>query len=161
MGKNPKNLKFNFHCYSFDALMSLDDIKGYIDSSDNKGMLAEYPYQIYNSAKSVTNSHPELFEDVDDALYDEKYQDLEGKDPKGVIHDDLDLRAMKVDVDASERNKQRIPDNKKMNVRIKYEEIDLRSKIKSFGGVWNKEKKTWELSYKLVKYLRLTDRIVS
>ena len=68
---------------------------------------------------------------------------------------------LKVDSGSWKKNRKGIPDNKIMNIKINYEEIDLRNKIKSFGGIWNKKKKVWELSYKFVKSLSLTDRILS
>ncbi len=67
---------------------------------------------------------------------------------------------LKVDSGRWKKNRKGIPDNKIMNIKINYKEIDLRNKIKSMGGMWNKEKKVWELSYKFVKSLSLTDRIL-
>jgi hypothetical protein len=54
----------------------------------------------------------------------------------------------------------KIPQNKNMDIRIGYNEIDLRSKIKSCGGKWNTSKKVWQLPYKKIKELDLLDRIV-
>ena len=68
---------------------------------------------------------------------------------------------LKVDSGIWKKNRKGIPDNKIMNIKINYPEEDLRNKIKSFRGTWNKEKKVWELSYKFLKSLNLTDRIVS
>ena len=68
---------------------------------------------------------------------------------------------LKVDSAVWKKNKRRIPDNKVMKIKVSYEELELRNKIKGFGGTWNREKKVWELSYKFVKYLSLTDRIVT
>jgi len=44
---------------------------------------------------------------------------------------------------------------------VGYDEIDLREKIKAKGAKWNKLKKVWELSYKDVVGLDLTDRVVN
>lgn len=68
---------------------------------------------------------------------------------------------LKVDTGKWEKNKKRIPENKTLNIKVNYEELDLRNKIKSFGGIWNKQKKVWELPYKYVKSLNLKDRIIS
>ncbi len=43
-----------------------------------------------------------------------------------------------------------MPDNKILQIQIDYED-----KVKNFGGMWNKEKKVWELAYKFVKSLSL------
>ena len=51
--------------------------------------------------------------------------------------------------------------NRKVEIRINYNEVELRKKIKAAGGIWNREKKVWELSYKSVKELGLKDRVVS
>lgn len=45
-------------------------------------------------------------------------------------------------------------------VKINFNEFDKRQKIRDAGGRWNKEMKVYELSYKQVKKLGLTDRIV-
>jgi putative IMPACT (imprinted ancient) family translation regulator len=59
-----------------------------------------------------------------------------------------------------EKNENRIPDNKIMDLKIDYTEKDLRIKIKSLGGTWNQRKKVWELPYRYVKSLKLTSRVV-
>ena len=60
-----------------------------------------------------------------------------------------------------EPNIQRIPGNKLVYVRIKYEETNLRKIVKGAGGRWNKDKKLWELPYTEVKQLGFTSRMVS
>ena len=50
---------------------------------------------------------------------------------------------------------------RKVGIRVKYSEIDIRRRIKAAGGTWNAEKKHWELDYGIVKKLGLTDRIVT
>jgi hypothetical protein len=47
-----------------------------------------------------------------------------------------------------------------MAIRIGYNEIDLRSRIKACGGKWDASKKVWQLPYEKVKELDLLDRIV-
>ncbi|MFQ5865040.1 MAG: hypothetical protein ACE5IW_07415 [bacterium] len=59
-----------------------------------------------------------------------------------------------------EADSRRIPNNKIVYVRIKYNEIYLRKVVKGAGGRWNKEKKLWELPYGEVKQLGFTDRMV-
>jgi len=49
---------------------------------------------------------------------------------------------------------------KTMRVKVKYGEIDLGRKVKSFGGIWNKKEKVWELPYKNVLKLGLEKRMV-
>jgi len=57
-------------------------------------------------------------------------------------------------------NKTFIPQNKIVQLRINYGEVDLARKVKSLGGKWNREKKVWELSYGYVQALGLAQRIV-
>lgn len=54
----------------------------------------------------------------------------------------------------------RIPHNKIMFLRVQYGEVEVGKAIKAAGGRWNAQKKLWELAYKQVKALNLTDRIV-
>lgn len=54
----------------------------------------------------------------------------------------------------------RIPHNKIMFLRVQYGEVEVGKAIKAAGGSWNAQKKLWELAYKQVKALNLTDRIV-
>jgi len=54
----------------------------------------------------------------------------------------------------------RIPGNKIINVRIAFEEKDLRNTVKEAGGIWNPSKKLWELGYKKAIDLGLEKRIV-
>ena len=58
------------------------------------------------------------------------------------------------------RNCEKIPKNKIVHINIDYREEELRRLVKSSGGKWIKEKKLWELTYKDVAALGLTDRIV-
>jgi len=64
------------------------------------------------------------------------------------------------DVQEWHKDSKRIPKNKIVQIRINYGEVDLGVKVKSFGGIWNKEKKVWELPFGAVHALGLTDRII-
>lgn len=57
-------------------------------------------------------------------------------------------------------NVKKISKYKSMNIRIDYNELELRSRIKVCGGKWNPQKKMWQLSYQKIKELDLLDRIV-
>ena len=59
-----------------------------------------------------------------------------------------------------QKNKSRIPKNKIVKLKIDYDEIEFRQKIKTFGAVWNKTEKVWELKFDIVQTLGLTERIV-
>ncbi len=50
--------------------------------------------------------------------------------------------------------------NKLVQFGVDYDEIDLRRKVKSSGGKWDKEKKVWILPYKEVVKLGLIARII-
>lgn len=67
---------------------------------------------------------------------------------------------LEADLQDWNRDMQRIPNNKKVKLKINYGEIDLGIKVKSFGGVWNKKEGVWECKYETVKALGLTNRIV-
>lgn len=54
----------------------------------------------------------------------------------------------------------KIPKYKSMDIRIGYNEVELKSRIKTCGGKWNSDRKVWQLSYKKVKALDLLERIV-
>jgi len=56
--------------------------------------------------------------------------------------------------------KEKFAPNKKIFIRIRYGEIELARRVKSVGGVWNKQKKLWELPYFKVRTLGLENRIV-
>ena len=53
-----------------------------------------------------------------------------------------------------EKNK-KIPHYKSMDIRIGYNEVELRDRIKTSGGKWDPHRKVWKLSYKKVKELDL------
>lgn len=45
-------------------------------------------------------------------------------------------------------------------IRVAYEEIELRARMKNLGGHWNPQRKAWEIDLHVVKQLRLEERIV-
>jgi hypothetical protein len=47
-----------------------------------------------------------------------------------------------------------------MDIRIDYNEVELRNTIKEYGGKWDPQGKVWRLSYEKVKELDLLERIV-
>lgn len=54
----------------------------------------------------------------------------------------------------------RIPPNKRMPLRVLPKEHALKHKIKTAGGRWNPTRRIWELAYKDVLELGLSDRIL-
>lgn len=60
-----------------------------------------------------------------------------------------------------EKDENRIPMNKTVEIRVNYGEVEIGRMVRSFGGKWNPKKKLWELPYKYVKELGLIQRIVS
>ena len=57
-------------------------------------------------------------------------------------------------------DEKRIPRNKRVSVRIGYEESYLRGVVKAAGGKWNPAKRAWEVPYGAVLDLGLADRIM-
>jgi hypothetical protein len=57
-------------------------------------------------------------------------------------------------------DRNRIPANKIVQIKVAYGEVSLRRAIRSLGGKWNPEKKLWEIFYKDVVNLGLEDRMV-
>lgn len=58
-------------------------------------------------------------------------------------------------------NKNRIPVNKIIGVRVLYEEKEIQKVIRSLGGKWNREKKYWEMLYSDAVNLGLEGRIIN
>jgi hypothetical protein len=52
------------------------------------------------------------------------------------------------------------PVDKKVPVRIGFEETELREQMKQAGGYWNPDKKAWILSYRKVLQMGLESRMV-
>jgi hypothetical protein len=50
--------------------------------------------------------------------------------------------------------------NSIVHVKIAFDEVDLRQKIKEAGGRWSKSTKTWKMPYKIARILGLKRRIV-
>ena len=65
-----------------------------------------------------------------------------------------------VEDESWELDTQRIPANKIVHLKVNYGEINLGKLIKAAGGIWNREDKVWELPYREVVSLGLTDRVV-
>jgi hypothetical protein len=53
----------------------------------------------------------------------------------------------------------KIPPNKIMSIRVKYGEVDVGKQVRAAGGRWNRTKRLWELPYREVCRLGLTERI--
>ncbi|MBN1759245.1 MAG: hypothetical protein JW863_13045 [Chitinispirillaceae bacterium] len=51
------------------------------------------------------------------------------------------------------------PANRKVFVKIRYDEVPLRNKVKESGGKWNKIMRRWELPYRVAIDLGLEKRI--
>ena len=51
-------------------------------------------------------------------------------------------------------------DDEIVDLKIAFNENDLRERVKQAGAIWNRDKKVWEISYKRVKKLGLEDRIL-
>jgi len=47
-----------------------------------------------------------------------------------------------------------------VKIKVGYDEVELRQKIKSLGAEWNKAEKVWELRFDIVRDLGLSERIV-
>ncbi|MBK8946435.1 MAG: hypothetical protein IPM32_14360 [Ignavibacteriae bacterium] len=46
-----------------------------------------------------------------------------------------------------------------VEIKIEYQEEELRTRVKEAGGKWNLDKKVWEIKFKEVKKLGIEDRI--
>lgn len=57
------------------------------------------------------------------------------------------------------KRKAGIPYNKKVLVKINFDEHGLRNDIKMYGGRWNPDLKLWETNYKTASELNITSRI--
>jgi len=57
-------------------------------------------------------------------------------------------------------DKDRIPVNKLVGVKVHYGEIQPGRMVRAAGGRWNRERKLWELPYRQAIALGLDDRIV-
>lgn len=55
----------------------------------------------------------------------------------------------------------RIPPHKLVSIRVEYGEKASGIRVKAAGGIWNSGKRVWELPYKQVVELGLTERMVS
>ena len=57
-------------------------------------------------------------------------------------------------------SQRRSPPNKRIPIRVGRDEHEVKKLVKAAGGRWNYKKRVWELAYKQVVKLGLTDRIV-
>ena len=55
----------------------------------------------------------------------------------------------------------KVPNHETADIRISFNEVELRSRIKECGGKWDPQKKVWQLPYRRIKELDLLDRIVN
>jgi len=53
-----------------------------------------------------------------------------------------------------------LPANKKVGIKVLYGEINIGKLVKAAGGYWNRKRKIWELPYKEAIALGLEERIV-
>lgn len=53
-----------------------------------------------------------------------------------------------------------ISSDKRVHVRVDYNEHDLRDLVKNSGGFWNPSKKAWQVPYRLVLQLGLEKRVL-
>ena len=45
-------------------------------------------------------------------------------------------------------------------IKVRWDEQELREKVKANGGIWSASRKLWKLPYETVRTLKLTDRIM-
>jgi len=57
-------------------------------------------------------------------------------------------------------NEKKILEHKSVDIRVGYNEVELRSRIKEYGGRWEPQRKVWQLPFEKVKELDLLNRIV-
>ena len=74
----------------------------------------------------------------------------------------MKLKTVEIIVEESpwEMDSERIPPNKILCVQVEKSETYLRNLVKAAGGKWNRSKTAWELSYKEIVELGLTERII-
>lgn len=53
-----------------------------------------------------------------------------------------------------------MPDDTPVFIKVAYDEVDLRNKVKKTGGQWRRELQLWELAYGKVVDLGLEERMV-
>ena len=78
-------------------------------------------------------------------------------DQKKMMHKTIEIIIESKPFEASNK---KTPIYKNMDIRIGYNEVVLRSRIRACGGRWDPQKKLWNLSYQKIKELDLLDRIV-
>ena len=58
-------------------------------------------------------------------------------------------------------NPQHIHPNKRLALKVGYDEVEVRKAIRTAGGIWDKDQRVWKLAYKEIMALGLMDRVVS
>jgi hypothetical protein len=58
-----------------------------------------------------------------------------------------------------DRDKERVPANKIVGIKVAYGEVNVARVVRQAGGVWNKKKQLWQLRYLDAVNLGLNDRI--
>lgn len=55
---------------------------------------------------------------------------------------------------------EKLKEEKHVEIKVGYNEMELRAKVKAGGGRWNPGRKVWEISYRAAKELGLAERII-
>jgi hypothetical protein len=55
----------------------------------------------------------------------------------------------------------RLPDDSIVGVRVDYDELEIRERVKAAGGIWIRPRRVWELTYRDAVRPGLGDRIVA
>lgn len=59
-----------------------------------------------------------------------------------------------------ERQPLKMPKHKIVHVKVAYKEQELKQRMKSAGGKWNPERRTWDVTYGQAEALGVLDRII-
>ncbi len=80
---------------------------------------------------------------------------------KNDIERNLKIKTVELIVEQKVWNKKsdKIPPNKKVYIKIGFDEIQLRRLVHHAGGIWISKKKLWKMNYGEVVNLNLEDRI--
>ena len=55
----------------------------------------------------------------------------------------------------------RFVDSQIVGLRVAFEEVDVRERVKQAGGTWNRQRRVWQLAYGDAVTLGLSDRVVA
>lgn len=72
----------------------------------------------------------------------------------------IKLKTVELIVDRGFWEKKADKEEKRIELRIGFNERNLREKVKESGGIWNPRKKVWEFDLKLARKLGLEERIL-